>query len=59
MLPYTLSLSEAARRIRAGELSPLDLMAATLRWIDAVEPRLQAWVTLDRQGAPGRGQALQ
>ena len=46
-----ISASEAARRIRAGSLSPVDLLAACLERIDKLEPAVQAWVTLDRDVA--------
>lgn len=49
--PYTLSLSAAAALIRRRELSPGDYATALLARIDAGEPALQAWVTLDREGA--------
>ena len=49
--PYTLSLSAAAALIRRRELSPGDYATALLARIDAHEPALQAWVTLDREGA--------
>ena len=49
--PYTLSLGAAAALIRRRELSPVDYAAALLARIDALEPALQAWVTLDRAGA--------
>ena len=49
--PYTLSLSAAAALIRRRELSPVDYATALLARIDALEPALQAWVTLDRAGA--------
>ena len=49
--PYTLSLSAAADLIRRRELSPADYVTALLARIDAYEPALQAWVTLDREGA--------
>jgi len=51
MQAHRLSLAEAARQIRAGALSPVDLVEALLAWIDALEPQVQAWVTLDRAGA--------
>ena len=49
--PYTLSVSAAAALIRRRELSPGDYATALLARIDAGEPALQAWVTLDREGA--------
>src|SRR5438034_727393 len=48
---HELSAAEAARRIRTGELSPTDLLAACLARIDAAEPVVQAWVELDRAAA--------
>lgn len=44
---YELGAAEAARRIRAGTLSPSNLLAAT----DAVEAAVAAWVRLDRAAA--------
>ena len=46
-----LSASEAARRVRAGGLSPVDLLAACLAEVDKRESAVQAWVTLDRDAA--------
>src|SRR5262245_4949158 len=46
-----LSASEAARRIRAGAISPVDLLAACLERVDKRESTVQAWVTLDRDAA--------
>jgi len=51
MQAHLLGLAESARHIRAGTLSPVDLVEALLAWIDALEPQVQAWVTLDRAGA--------
>src|SRR6266508_6259288 len=48
---YDVSAADAARRIRAGELSPSTLVASCLRRIDALEPTLKAWVHLDRDAA--------
>src|SRR5215471_12491917 len=44
-----LSLADAAAGIRSGELSPVDYVSHLLDRIDAIEPRLQAWVTIDRK----------
>jgi aspartyl-tRNA(Asn)/glutamyl-tRNA(Gln) amidotransferase subunit A len=49
MSPEDLSLSAAAAAIRAGTLSPVEYAQALLARIDSVEPRLQAWVTIDRE----------
>ena len=48
---YELGAAEAARRIRAGTLSPSNLLAACLKRSDAVEPAVAAWVRLDRDAA--------
>jgi Asp-tRNA(Asn)/Glu-tRNA(Gln) amidotransferase A subunit family amidase len=48
---YEMGAAEAARRIRAGSLSPSNLLAACLKRIDAVEPAVNAWVRLDRDAA--------
>ena len=45
---HELTAAEAARRIRAGTVSPSNLVAALLKRIDAVEPTVRAWVHLDR-----------
>ena len=47
--PYTLSVFEAAEQIRTGLLSPGDYAGALLDRIDAHDPDLQAWVTIDRE----------
>jgi Asp-tRNA(Asn)/Glu-tRNA(Gln) amidotransferase A subunit family amidase len=48
---YELGAAEAARRIRAGTLSPSNLLATCLKRADAVEPAVGAWVRLDRDAA--------
>jgi Asp-tRNA(Asn)/Glu-tRNA(Gln) amidotransferase A subunit family amidase len=48
---HELGAAEAARRIRAGALSPSNLLAACLKRTDAVEPAVGAWVRLDRDAA--------
>ncbi len=47
MRPYELSLAEASSKIREGSLSPLDLAVSLLDRIDEIEPRLEAWVTVN------------
>lgn len=42
----TLSASRAAELIRGGELSPVELAGAYLRWLESLNPRLNAVVTL-------------
>jgi aspartyl-tRNA(Asn)/glutamyl-tRNA(Gln) amidotransferase subunit A len=46
--PYTLSITAAAEQIRTRQLSPVDLVRSCLERIDQLEPRLQVWVTINR-----------
>src|SRR5215510_13762652 len=46
-----LTAYEAARRIRQREVSPVALVESLLQRIDRLEPKVQAWVTIDRAGA--------
>ncbi len=46
--PYTLTVAEVAALIRQGDLSPVGLIESCLRRIDELEPKLKAWVTIDR-----------
>ena len=48
---FELTSTEAARRMRRGELSPVELVKSLLKRIDGLEPRLKAWVFVDRDGA--------
>jgi aspartyl-tRNA(Asn)/glutamyl-tRNA(Gln) amidotransferase subunit A len=49
MRPEDLSLTEAASAIRSRSLSPVEYAESLLRRIDHVEPRVLAWVTIDRE----------
>ncbi|MCI0529840.1 MAG: hypothetical protein L0Y56_20545, partial [Nitrospira sp.] len=49
--PYTWTITEASTYLSQGKLSPVELVKSLLDRIDALEPKLQAWVTLDREGA--------
>src|SRR3989440_768325 len=49
--PHTLTIAAAAEQIRTRRLSPVDLVRSCLQRTDQLEPRLQAWVTLDRERA--------
>ncbi len=42
----SLSLAEAARRVKSGEVSPVELVDASLARIDAVNPRLSAYISV-------------
>ena len=55
----TLSLIDAAAAIRRGELSPVQYAEGLLQRIDALEPRLQAWVTIDREGVLAEARACE
>ena len=46
---YELTAADAARRIKEGEITPRDLADALLDRIEFLEPRLKAWVYLDRE----------
>jgi aspartyl-tRNA(Asn)/glutamyl-tRNA(Gln) amidotransferase subunit A len=46
-----LSIAEAARRMRQGELSPIDLTSAVLDRIDATEPSIHAYVSVESESA--------
>ncbi|RAI42989.1 amidase [Rhodoplanes roseus] len=49
--PTDLSLPEAAEAIRTGTLSPVDYVSAFLDRIDRYDHRLNAFVSVDRDGA--------
>ncbi len=48
---HTLGVAETVSRVRRGDVSPVAIAEACLARIDALEPALQAWVTIDREGA--------
>ena len=54
--PYRLGVAESAAEIRTKDLSPVDLAQSLLERIDALEPALQAWVTIDREQVLGEAQ---
>jgi aspartyl-tRNA(Asn)/glutamyl-tRNA(Gln) amidotransferase subunit A len=47
--PYSLGVAEAAKQMRDRELSPVALVQSLLSRIEALDPALQAWVTIDRE----------
>lgn len=49
--PEGLNIPEARQAIASGALDPLDLVEACLRRIEKTEPELQAWLTIDEEGA--------
>ena len=54
-----LSLVEAASAIRTGSLSPLDYVRSLLTRVDAVEPRVHAWTTIDREALLSEARQLE
>lgn len=48
---HHLTAREIARRVRAGDLSPVDVVSALLDRIDRLEPAVRAWAWVDREGA--------
>ena len=44
--PARLTVAEASRLIRDGELSPLELTGDVLERIEAIDPRLEAYVSV-------------
>src|SRR5262245_38968511 len=52
-----LSLTEAARRIRSGALTPLDLTRACLERIERLDARLNAFITVTAEEALAQASA--
>ena len=48
---YRLSVTESSEKFRSGELTPTELVEALLDRIAELEPKLDAWVTIDTEGA--------
>ena len=48
---HTFGAVDAARAIREKVLSPVDLVEALLKRIETVDPHIQAWALVDRDGA--------
>jgi aspartyl-tRNA(Asn)/glutamyl-tRNA(Gln) amidotransferase subunit A len=55
---YKLTVSEASKMIKNGELTPKDLVESLLERIKELEPKLDAWVTVDTEGALKAAKAL-
>ena len=56
--PYQLTVSEASKMIKHGQLTPSDLVESLLARINELEPRLKAWVTIDAESAREAAKAL-
>src|SRR4030095_191865 len=54
-----LTLVEAADAIQKGSLSPLVYVEALLAYIDAVEPQVRAWTTIDRDAVLAEARQLE
>lgn len=50
-MPEPITITEAAGFVRAGEITPSELLEQCLARIDRYEERVRAWVYLDREGA--------
>src|SRR5438552_13081773 len=50
-MPEPRTITEAAEFIRRGELTPVELLDQCLARIDRYEPKVRAWVVIDRDGA--------
>jgi aspartyl-tRNA(Asn)/glutamyl-tRNA(Gln) amidotransferase subunit A len=53
-----LTIHAAAAAIRAGRLTPVDLLGQCLERIDRYEPHVRAWVVVDRDGAREQAERL-
>ncbi|MCH8988430.1 MAG: amidase [Chloroflexi bacterium] len=47
--PYDLSAAELARQIRDRNITPVQVAQSLLERMDSLEPRLEAWVRVDRE----------
>src|SRR5256885_4057007 len=57
-MPEPRTITEAAGFIRSGELTPIDLLDQCLARIDRYEPKVRAWVVIDRDGAREQAERL-
>ena len=57
-MPEPRTITEAAGFIRAGDLTPVDLLDQCLARIDRYEARVRAWAYLDRDGAREQAERL-
>jgi Asp-tRNA(Asn)/Glu-tRNA(Gln) amidotransferase A subunit family amidase len=57
-MPEPRTITEAAEFIRRGELTPIDLLDQCLARIDRYEPKVRAWVIVDRDGAREQAERL-
>jgi Asp-tRNA(Asn)/Glu-tRNA(Gln) amidotransferase A subunit family amidase len=57
-MPEPRTITEAAELIRRGELTPAELLDQCLARVDRHEPKVRAWVVLDREGAYEQAERL-
>ena len=57
-MPEPRTITEAAEFIRKGELTPVELLDQCLARIDRYEPKVRAWVLVDREGAREQAERL-
>src|SRR2546425_8387807 len=48
---HTMGVAAVADLVRRREISPVEVVEACLARLETLEPKLQAWVTVDRHGA--------
>ena len=48
---HTMGVATVAELVRRREISPVEVVEACLARLETLEPKLQAWVTVDRHGA--------
>lgn len=48
---HTLGVADMTALVRQRDVSPVEIVEACFERIEALEPKLKAWVTLDRDGA--------
>ena len=46
---HEMSAAELARQVRDRKITPVEIVQALLERMDALEPRLDAWVRVDRE----------
>lgn len=56
---HELTASQAVWAMRGGELSPVEYLQALLERIDATDSRVNAWVTVDAEGAMAAARDLE
>lgn len=49
--PFQLTVTESAEKIRYGQLTPTEIVESLLGRIEELEPKVDAWATIDTRGA--------